>query len=493
MQSSERVIKEMGLLNQNYGINQFGLIHDNLFAHKKWVLDFCKLVRKKLPHVNFYLSASINFCSSRIIRAVAHSGCSHIYMGLETASEVSAKNLSKKYATPVKAEKKVNIIRKKHIQMTRSYIIGFPDESFDDINQTIMSIIEMQASASIYFIEHTQIHPLCILPGTILYKKYKDYLSYSSQDEGHSWRDKTIVKIKPCLELCKKYPVIFTSYATHHNKINHSIISGLCQVFSTLTVFCPRSLFIALRELELPPVEFLERFKNYLSTNVRDLTNNEKGKVFNWPNNKELLIYFFDFLPKLYKSKNLSDDFAKLFWNCERPKLTCVFETYNHTNLHSIQFLDSDSMFELIPIIPKTTVSLSLEYDADKLFTIFRLHGKRSVRYGNKKTSIFYSASRNYHNRGIAKSNDYTVWHMKKSTRFLFDGILQLVDGKRSCFQIADELACSLGFSNRGSLAGRKTLKILRDTIKGGLFMLSGEVTDIPLGSPKPASGLYSS
>lgn len=492
MHSPERVIKEMSLLNQNYAINEFGLVHDNVFAHKKWVLSFCKLFREKLPHAKFFLSASINFCSPRIIREVARSGCIHIYMGLETASEKTAKNLSKKFADPVKAEKKISIIRKKRIQTTRSYIVGFPDESFNDINQTIMSIIEMQASASVYLIENTQLHPLCILPGTLLYRKHKDCLSYSYNDEFNYWRDKTIVKINPCLELCKKYPKIFTTYATHHNENKHSKITELCQVFLPLILISPRSLFIALRELELSPFEFLERLKDYVSTNMKNPTNNEKGKVFKWPEDKKLLTYFFDFLPEIYQSKNCSQDFAKLVWNYEIPKLTSMFNTYNYVNLHPIQSLDIDSMFEFVPIIPKMTVLLSLEYDPDRLFAMFRLHGKRSTRYSNRKTSVFYGVGRNNYNTQPSGSNEYSVWYMKRSTRILFWKISQLVDGKRSCFQIADELACSLGFSNRGSLASKRILTILRDTIKSGLLMLSGEVADVPLGTLKPANNLCS-
>lgn len=496
MHSPERVIEEMTLLHQNYAINEFSLVHDNVFAHKKWILSFCKLVRKKLPHIKFVLSASINFCSPRIIREVARSGCTHIYMGLETASKKTSKNLSRKFADPLKAEKKIDLIRKKRIQTTRSYIIGFPDESFDDIYQTIMSIIEIQASASVYLIENTQVHPLCILPGTILYRQYKDLLSYAYDDECNVWRDKTIVKINPCLELCKKYPKIFTSYATYHNENKHSKIIELCRVFLPLILIGPRSLFIALRELDLSPAEFLKHLKDYVSANLKNPTNNEKAGVFQWPEDKKLVTYFFNFLPELYKRENCSHDFAKLFWDYEISKLVCIFNTYDYVNLHPIQTFDQDSMFKLIPFIPKTTMLLSLEYDPDRLFAMFRLHGKKSSRYNNQKTPLFYGVNRyNYitqtgDNTQPIGSNDYSVWHMKKSTEILFWKISQLVDGKRSCFQIADELACSLGFSSSGSLASKRILAILRDTIKSGLLMLSGEVADVPLGTPKPANSL---
>lgn len=83
MRSPQKILAEMKMLNQKYGIRSFVLIHDNIFSNRKFIQNFCRIVRNNLPGANWSVSVSLNFITPEIVKTVASSGCTRYILELK--------------------------------------------------------------------------------------------------------------------------------------------------------------------------------------------------------------------------------------------------------------------------------------------------------------------------------------------------------------------------------------------------------------------------
>jgi radical SAM superfamily enzyme YgiQ (UPF0313 family) len=452
MRSAKRVVAEMKMLHETYGIRFFQLDHDNLLANTHFVMEFCKLVQEDIPEVKWTMSTSLSLCTPEKVEMVAQGGCVQVFAGIETASDKMAKNIFRKFRTPSEIYDALELFRKHNIQITKSYIIGFPDETIDDINSTLDLAIDLQSSMHLGHLEGTQIHPLVINPGTELYEKHGHSLSYIGVIGDST--DHMAIKIKRCVDLCKTYPSIFTAYASHKKKSESKTIVELCNFYRFLSGTFSKSLFVALRELEISPVAFVQYFKEYSCACGVDFPDIESNISRRDPAGNYMLSMFPQVLAKLYEDANRSQDFVQLFLTFEQPLLKVFFENNEYTDLYSGESPDDDSILERTPVVPKTTVLLSLTYDPIELLSEFRLTGQTFIpSVGNKEFYVFYlpSAAVKYHMPWT-----YTGLKMNEIAGQITSWITKLADGKRSSLEIVNEIFRSLGTSATSSV--RKTI-----------------------------------
>ncbi len=164
--SPKSIIEEMQLLYQKYGVLYFHFIDDEFVVNKKFVFEFCKLIMefsKKIEHkITWGCTGRVNLMTEELIKAMCDAGCVLIGYGIESGSQKMLDFIDKR----VTVEEAKNAIRLtiKHIGWADcSFMIGYPGESKETIQETIDLCKELALTPEVIFF-------LTPYPGTELYK-----------------------------------------------------------------------------------------------------------------------------------------------------------------------------------------------------------------------------------------------------------------------------------------------------------------------------------
>ena len=145
--STQTVVDEIKSLKEDYGINHITWLDDDLFYDVNRTVDlFNKIVQEKLEitwDASNGLIASAAVAHPELIDAAEKSGCIGAYFGIESGNDEILKSIYK--PSGVKHYKKLGPLMNKYPKIfTRGFlIIGFPNETLQQILDTINLSVEM--------------------------------------------------------------------------------------------------------------------------------------------------------------------------------------------------------------------------------------------------------------------------------------------------------------------------------------------------------------
>ena len=206
VKSAERIIREMDHCYKLAKITRFGLAHDMFPLRESFVLDFCKKLvehkKKKNRNYTWTCSARTDCLTEKMLRAMKRSGCTDIFVGIESGSpriqKLINKNLDLDYA------KEIIFKGISHgIRMTASFMAGFPSEIRSELEQTLKAVLEIAASGA-----KVQMSLLSVLPGTPLYENHKENLKY----DGYFSDFSSSIFGQEELRMIQKDPDMFSSF-----------------------------------------------------------------------------------------------------------------------------------------------------------------------------------------------------------------------------------------------------------------------------------------
>lgn len=173
----DSILFELEYFNKKYGIKRFRLEHDLFTANKKYVLEFCKKLLDKNLNITWGCSSRIDILDENLMKALKSSGCNAIYIGLETGSQAMQRKLNKNIPVD-SADIKLLTLHNHGFDLTISFIFGFPEETEEDLNDTIhlMEFLYCNNMGKL------QLHKFIPLPVTIETNKVMDKLMFDSTD-----------------------------------------------------------------------------------------------------------------------------------------------------------------------------------------------------------------------------------------------------------------------------------------------------------------------
>jgi radical SAM superfamily enzyme YgiQ (UPF0313 family) len=173
MKSPRVLVSQMQEIKRTYGIESFDLIHDMFTVDRKKVTAFCDAVEESGEKMYWSCSARTDCVDDGLIARMAATGCDGIFFGIDTGSETVQRAIQK-HLDLTEAADRVKCANRHRIRTTVSLIIGFPEETRQDLRQTINFLgdsLRYQAS-------DIQLHLLCPLPETPITSAYRDELVY---------------------------------------------------------------------------------------------------------------------------------------------------------------------------------------------------------------------------------------------------------------------------------------------------------------------------
>lgn len=174
LKSVERIISEISILKQQYGITNFSFVHDLFTVNKKIILDFCEELVQREINITWSCSARLDTLSNDLLDSMYKAGCRRIYLGIESGSQRMQRIINKNLNLSL-IDNLIEYIQTYKIEFTCSFIYGFPEETVDDLKSTLHIIRKIWKAG----VQTIQLHKATFLPGTEMYKKYSKKLKYN--------------------------------------------------------------------------------------------------------------------------------------------------------------------------------------------------------------------------------------------------------------------------------------------------------------------------
>lgn len=203
--SPARILEEMTQLNKSLGMTCFNLTHDNFTTSPKYVRKFCEYFiannRQGFTWSSSARTDSLLRCNPKLMR---DAGCRYLFFGVDTGSprlqEIIDKHLDlEEFKAVLRQTVELGI------EATVSLILGYPEETRDELNQTIMlGCWSRDAGAG-----EVQFHRLSPLAGTKLFEEHKEELLYEGVASDFSY---PIAFQEKTLDDIRNHPKIFSSY-----------------------------------------------------------------------------------------------------------------------------------------------------------------------------------------------------------------------------------------------------------------------------------------
>ena len=163
LKSNKRLIEEMELLRSRYGTVVIDLNHDLFGLNKKALRDFCRQVTGR--GLKWKCSMRPDTMDVAMLGDLVRAGCVSIYFGIESGSPRMQKIIAKKLDlqdTAQSIEQALDV----GLVCTASFITGFPEETDEDLNETLDMIGRLSALSSTRLL--VQLHVLSPEPGSDL-------------------------------------------------------------------------------------------------------------------------------------------------------------------------------------------------------------------------------------------------------------------------------------------------------------------------------------
>lgn len=167
--SPKKVGEELENLVKNYGVREVAFMDDNLTFDKDRIREICdEIIRRKLD---------IKWCTPNgvaiwtleksLLNKMKESGCYKLTFGIETGSKKTQKFIRKSYIDLEKSKEVIKYCNKIGLWTHSAFIIGFVNETKEDIEETLEYAINSDLDIASFFIATP-------FPGTDLFKIYQE-------------------------------------------------------------------------------------------------------------------------------------------------------------------------------------------------------------------------------------------------------------------------------------------------------------------------------
>jgi radical SAM PhpK family P-methyltransferase len=143
--------------------------------------DICRLMIKKKYPFNWFSYFRCSNSDEEAIELMAESGCKGVFLGIESGSPTILKNMNKS-ATVEKYSKGIEMLRRHDIMTFGSFILGFPGETDETVQETIDFIRTEKP-------DYYRVQMWYCEPGTPI---QNERAKYNINGEGFVWNHKTM-------------------------------------------------------------------------------------------------------------------------------------------------------------------------------------------------------------------------------------------------------------------------------------------------------------
>lgn len=211
MKEPEEIIADIKYYKEKYGIRSFWFSHDAFTVNKKLVTEICDRILEEKLDITWRCSARLDCISEELILKMKQAGMARISFGVETGSPRMQK-LINKHLDLTKARSLVEFLLKERIWVGLYFIYGFPQETEEDLNQTL----EMAFSMIDLGVQSVSLFYCKFCPSTGLTEEYGDQLVF---DENARMNLRGVYGYEEEKELLRSSRELFPFYFHLHTPV----------------------------------------------------------------------------------------------------------------------------------------------------------------------------------------------------------------------------------------------------------------------------------
>jgi len=159
--SASRVLEELRILYDKYKIREIEFLDDLFTLNKRRVMKIARRIVEEGLDISWSASSRVDMFTEDIAKAMKRAGCHTIYFGIESGSQ-KILNFIGKGITLGQSLLAVKKAKKHGLNTMGSFVIGFPEETKEDVRKTI----EFSKKVGVDFAQFTIATPY---PGTRLW------------------------------------------------------------------------------------------------------------------------------------------------------------------------------------------------------------------------------------------------------------------------------------------------------------------------------------
>ncbi len=150
--SPQHVLNEIKLLYDDYGIREFHIVDDNATMNRKFIKEFLEGLINLNLNISWAVPNGIRMdtLDTEILDLMKRSGLYLVSLGIESGSDRILKAMKKNITTD-KIRKYAKMIRETGFDMAGFFILGFPTETKQEIEETIKFSLELDLIRANYF------------------------------------------------------------------------------------------------------------------------------------------------------------------------------------------------------------------------------------------------------------------------------------------------------------------------------------------------------
>lgn len=145
LKSPERIVEDILYFNQKFGIKSFLFSHDAFTTNNQLVSKVCDHILDSGLDIKWKCTSRIDCLTEDLVLKMKKAGMTRIELGIETGSLRMQKLINKKLNLG-NAKSMVAFLLKNKIHVSLFFMYGFPDETEQDLNETLeffFTMIEM--------------------------------------------------------------------------------------------------------------------------------------------------------------------------------------------------------------------------------------------------------------------------------------------------------------------------------------------------------------
>ncbi|MBM3712597.1 MAG: radical SAM protein [Actinobacteria bacterium] len=163
--SAENVVEEIEMLYKKYRARNFIFEDDTFTLNKPRLIRIFELLREKRLDVSWECQTKVNVVNEELIKLLKDNGCTRISIGAESGNQKILDSINKKQ-TIQQIKNASRIIREAGINLSPFFMIGYPNENAQTIEDTFNLIKEIDCYTA-------HVYPLIPMPGSRMYEDLK--------------------------------------------------------------------------------------------------------------------------------------------------------------------------------------------------------------------------------------------------------------------------------------------------------------------------------
>lgn len=180
--SPENVVDEIEQLVERYKLENIAFMDDTFMLDKRRANAIADEIKNRGLDIGFVASSRVDMVNKSLLEKLRSAGLRTLYYGVESGSQ-RILDLMKKGITLKQAENAVRAAKDVGVEVLTSFILGYPGETYEEMDKTIDFSIKLNA-------DYSQFSILTPFPGTPIYHELKEKKLLDTEN----WKDYTVLK-----------------------------------------------------------------------------------------------------------------------------------------------------------------------------------------------------------------------------------------------------------------------------------------------------------